>query len=181
LQSRRRRPAVSPHQTTDGGQTKLVADAMLGSLARKLRAFGFDTSYFREGDDSSLVRLAADEDRIILTSDLALAERCASRGIPCLSVRGRTDGARLSSVSSGALSAGIILARGPRRCSVCNGVLHKVERSQMVGLVSSKVVKRHRLFQRCLDCGQVYWRGSHWKKLRWLETQLVRNQVATSS
>ncbi len=33
---------------------RFVADAMLGSLARKLRIFGFDTLYFREGPDLEL-------------------------------------------------------------------------------------------------------------------------------
>lgn len=173
MQSRRLRQAASPHQEPEAGRTRFVADAMLGSLARKLRAFGYDTTYFRDGDDSSLLQLAKKEKRIILTSDRTLSERCASRGIGCLAVQGTRESARLSSLGSGARSRGITLVRGPRRCSVCNGGLVAVEKSKLEGLVSSKLAKRHRLFHQCVDCGRIYWRGSHWKKLRWLETRLT--------
>ena len=63
---------------------RFVADAMLGSLARKLRIFGFDTLYFKEGDDTALERLARKEGRIIITSDRLLsrdAERLGLRSV----------------------------------------------------------------------------------------------------
>ncbi|HVB95073.1 MAG TPA: Mut7-C RNAse domain-containing protein [Nitrososphaerales archaeon] len=41
---------------------RFIADAMLGSLARKLRIFGFDTSYFSDGRDIELEDLARKED-----------------------------------------------------------------------------------------------------------------------
>ena len=47
---------------------------MLGSLARKLRIFGYDTLYFREGSDAELERVAIAEDRVIVTADRGLAE-----------------------------------------------------------------------------------------------------------
>ena len=47
-----------------------ACDAMLGYLARWLRAAGYDT-FWREGiDDSELVRLAQQEDRFLLSSDI---------------------------------------------------------------------------------------------------------------
>ncbi len=52
-----------------GRPPRFVADAMLGSLARKLRIFGFDTLYFKDGGDSELLKLAKSEGRILLTSD----------------------------------------------------------------------------------------------------------------
>ncbi len=50
---------------------RLVADAMLGRLAKWLRALGYDTLYWR-GDDAGLVRIAMVEDRLLLTGDTRL-------------------------------------------------------------------------------------------------------------
>ena len=47
---------------------RLVADAMLGRLAKWLRVLGYDTLYWR-GDDAGLVRLAVAEGRLVLTRD----------------------------------------------------------------------------------------------------------------
>jgi len=53
---------------------RLVADAMLGRLAKWLRVLGYDTLYWR-GDDAGLVRLAVAERRLLLTRDTRLPPR----------------------------------------------------------------------------------------------------------
>src|SRR5580704_8121918 len=78
---------------------RFIADAMQGTLARKLRIFGFDTLYFREGADSDLEKIARHEGRIILTSDKALYQHSRTRGVRAILVEGRTDRARLISIS----------------------------------------------------------------------------------
>ena len=57
---------------------KLLADAMLGRLAKWLRILGYDTAYLADTDDFAVMRLARAEDRLVLTRDHALAGR---RGI----------------------------------------------------------------------------------------------------
>jgi uncharacterized protein len=156
----------------DPPKSKLIADAMLGSLARKLRAFGFDTSYYRGGEDSGLIRLATSEGRIILSSDRSLVGRARAHEVAALLISGRTEGKRISSLKSGAIDAGLPLTRGEARCSMCNGNLERVPRAKVKGQVPPPVETRHRVFYRCLSCGKYYWRGSHWKKLRWLERRL---------
>ena len=146
--------------------TRFIADAMLGSLARKLRAVGFDTAYYREGDDDGLLRLAESEARLILTADTSLGSRARKKGLTAFLVHGKTDGARMSSISSDAKLLGIRLNPGDSRCSVCNGSLRRITKALAEGLVPKSVLPRHRLFLICLSCGQVYWRGGHWKKLR---------------
>ncbi len=78
---------------------RFVADAMLGSLARKLRIFGFDTAYFAEGGDPELEALARRERRVILTSDRRLFAHSAGRGLQAILVEGKTDRARLRSIA----------------------------------------------------------------------------------
>jgi len=149
--------------------SRFIADAMLGTLARKLRAFGLDTVYFGAGSDEDLLKLAKGAGRVILTSDRLLAARAASKEIPTLLIRGRTDGARISSLLEGARSSGIAVERGPPLCSVCGGALSKVNRADVTPFLPLRVVQRHRIFFHCESCGRYYWKGGHWKKLSGLE------------
>src|SRR5208283_689191 len=54
---------------------RFVADVMLGSLARWLRILGFDTIYFRVIDDNELIKIALQQERILLTRDTGIARR----------------------------------------------------------------------------------------------------------
>src|SRR2546428_13577786 len=77
---------------------KFIVDAMLGSLARKLRIFGFDTSYYKTGEDIDLLRVAREEGRAIVTSDRALGETAGRRGLLAFVVVGRGDRERIISL-----------------------------------------------------------------------------------
>ena len=50
-------------------QMSFACDAMLGGLARWLRAAGYDTSWHHGIEDRDLVRLAGEQGRTLLTSD----------------------------------------------------------------------------------------------------------------
>jgi hypothetical protein len=156
---------------------------MLGSLARKLRAFGFDTTYYKEGGDEGIIGLAKAEGRVILTSDRSLGARARSKGVRIFMIEGRTDGRRISSLISSARAEEVPLERGNPLCSVCGGRLLVIPRKQAALSVPALVAARHRLFFRCMSCGRFYWRGAHWKKLSNLERafghRVRRNQVST--
>lgn len=153
-------------------RTRFVADAMLGSLARKLRALGFDTSYFRSGEDSALLAEAARDGRIVLTADRRLPSLAGKKGVGCILVEGRGDGPRIRSIVRGARASGVPLSRGDPLCSVCGGALRTLTRGQVTGRVPPSVERRHRKFYECSVCGKTYWRGSHWKRLRSLARNL---------
>lgn len=157
-----------------------VADAMLGSLARKLRIFGFDTIYFKEGSDFELEALAKREKRVILTSDRFLFEHAQRKRVKALFVEGRTDRARLLSLlgQAGPRLGMRIANGGASRCAVCNGELEVInKRGTAAGQVPAKVLARHRLFYRCTSCSRSYWRGKHWERLRRLSYSLKRKDL----
>ena len=145
---------------------------MLGSLARKMRALGYDTKYYRSGTDAGIAEMARMSGRVVLTSDRALAERAARGRFRAILVSGSTDGSRLSSIATAATRQGLEVVPGDSRCSVCNGTLSKLPRPEAAKRVPSGVLRRHRLFFACDFCGQAYWRGGHWKKLRSLRGRL---------
>jgi uncharacterized protein len=155
---------------------RFIADAMLGSLARKLRIFGFDTLYFGKGGDPDLEAQAKKERRVILTSDKRLFARSEGRrGLRTILVDGTTDRARLRSVVRQASPPMTLrLGRGrPSRCAVCNGELDILGRRDAASKeIPAKVLARHRLFYACRSCSRLYWRGKHWERLRRLSYSL---------
>ena len=158
-----------------------AADAMLGSLARKLRALGFDNSYYGSGEDAQLVKLAATEGRVILTSDRELAGFARARGVPAILLRGGSDGRRLSEIADAAGPLGLALVTGDPLCSLCGSALERVGKAEVSAEVPASVQRNHRAFFRCVRCGHVYWKGSHWKKLRSLASRLGQKQLATNN
>lgn len=146
-------------------RTRFIVDAMLGSLARKMRALGFDAAYYRSGEDAGLLERSLLERRIILTADRPLVARARALGIEVILVPGDSDRERVGSIARGAAACGIDLVRGDPLCSLCGAELRFVRKDDVSGEVPPEVGRRHRLFFRCTSCGQLYWRGSHWKKL----------------
>ncbi|HEV2226724.1 MAG TPA: Mut7-C RNAse domain-containing protein [Nitrososphaerales archaeon] len=156
----------------DERRAHFIADAMLGSLCRKLRALGFDTAYYKAGNDSGIITMASAQKRIILTSDRSLAAIAMSKGLLAILVEGKNDGERISAISRAAAASGTRLVRGDPLCSICGGELFTLRRVEVLGEVPPSVAVSHRLFYRCGSCGKYYWRGSHWKKLRSLSRRL---------
>ena len=178
----RRRPDSPPKENRAAPpRTKFAVDAMHGSLARKLRAIGFDSAYYMRGEDSGIIELAARGGRVILSSDRSLVSRASSCGLPAILLRGKSDGSRIREISLGAKRLGIALRRGGSLCSLCGGELETLSRAGVSGLVPPSIERRHRLFFRCTSCGHLYWHGGHWKKLRSLTRQLGDESVASFS
>jgi len=163
----RRRDRTKPSLARkDEPRVRLIADAMFGSLSRKLRVLGFDTAYYRNGDDEGILSLAAEQGRVIITADKGLSSLAARGGATSILLTGSSDAARVRALAKGASQLGFAFTRGESRCSVCNGDLRRVAKSELKGRLPPSVEARHRLFFRCVSCGKVYWKGGHWKKLR---------------
>jgi uncharacterized protein with PIN domain len=138
---------------------RLIADAMLGSLAKWLRIMGFDTLYFRDIADNELVRLSRKEGRLLLTRDNAIAR--GARPGEFLLIHSEKTMVQLREVIS---ETGVPAAnqRSPR-CSVCNGRLLQMRREEIRDVVPEYVYSHCSAFAKCNNCGKVYWEGSHKK------------------
>jgi len=154
---------------------RFVADAMLGSLARKLRIFGFDTLYVNEGTDEEIMRLAKAGDRILLTSDVELCKRSNAAGARALLVTGSDDRSRMASLSGAAPGFSRRLDLGESRCALY-GELEEVGRDVAEASLPGRRA-RHRTYYRCESCGKLYWHGKHWERLRRLNSQLRKQRV----
>jgi uncharacterized protein len=142
-------------------EIRFVADVHLGRLARYLRMAGFDTLYWRKAEDAYLAELAS-EGRILLTRDLGLLKRNAV-----------THGYWLRETSARAQLAEV-LARFDlydrvqpfRRCMRCNTPLEPIAREEVRGRVPEGVWECYKSFAWCPTCRRVYWKGSHYDRMR---------------
>lgn len=140
---------------------RFVADAMLGRLAKWLRLLGFDTLYVKDTSDLEVLRTARGQRRTILTRDTHF-ERLKGLG-ECLIIKSEKTAEQLAEVT-GAFGIG---GAGKARCPECNGPLRDVgEKAEVEGLVPEYVLRRHRSFMKCTDCGKPYWEGSHYRRIR---------------
>ncbi len=139
-----------------------MVDAMLGDLARWLRLLGYDTVYARGMPDSRIIRMAVEEGRVIVTRDRGLYARALRRGARAVLVRGRDTAERLAYLHR-ALGVRLYVDPDESRCPLCNGELARVSREYVRGRVPEPVYRMYSDFWVCLRCGQVYWRGGHWR------------------
>ena len=144
-------------------QCRLACDAMLGKLARWLRAAGCDVTWTEGIDDDDLLRHARAEGRVVVTSDGPLmAHRLVRDG----TVRAVFVPVHLATLEQlGHVMRRLGLTPGEPRCMTCGGALLPLTRDDAAGLVPPRVLALHRGFRRCSRCGKVYWPGTHWKRI----------------
>lgn len=149
---------------------RFALDVHLGKLARGLRLLGFDTRWNSHASDEELVQTALGEHRILLTRDRGLLKRSAV-----------THGYLVRETAWRAQTQEVLRrfdlfeAIEPfRRCLECNGQLEPVAKADVEDQLSARTRREYDEFRRCLGCGRIYWRGSHFDRLRTVVDDLRR-------
>ncbi|HSK81584.1 MAG TPA: Mut7-C RNAse domain-containing protein [Thermoanaerobaculia bacterium] len=137
---------------------KFFADAMLGALARWLRAFDVDVAYDPALDDPELVQRAVAEGRTILTRDRKLTERRLARNH--ILIRSDDVDEQVRQVLD-ELGLQPDLRRLLGRCLRCNLPLDEMDAEAARAQVPPYVARTHDEFRACPGCGRIYWRGTH--------------------
>lgn len=151
---------------------RFVLDVHLGRLARWLRLLGFDTAYANWYDDEALACISQSERRILLTRDRRLLMRTVVEFGHW--VRAQEPRAQLLEVLK--RYDLLPLSRPYTRCAHCNGVLKSVSREEIEHLLQPDTALYYDEFTQCSACGQVYWPGSHLRRVREL-LQSVREEL----
>jgi uncharacterized protein with PIN domain len=133
-----------------------LADHMLGSLARWLRFFGFDTAYPEVLPDKMLIAIAKREGRTILTRDKELAK---TKEIETLYIESVELEKQLTQVFE---TYNLKIDSAFSRCSLCNSILKPVKKSDVKEKVPEKVFLRQNEFWMCKECKKYYWQGTHY-------------------
>ena len=133
---------------------------MLGTLAKWLRIFGYDTIYVKDMDDDAIAKIAIKEDRILITRDKMLASRVKN------SIYLENNG--LKNQIKKLIRELNLKIDGKKlltRCTVCNEKVVNVEKERIRGKVPEYVYKTHDEFYICPRCGRIYWIGTHFKNM----------------
>lgn len=148
---------------SEASHPRFACDAMLGGLARWLRAAGYDASWHDGINDGDLIRLARAEGRTVLSSDDDLFEFAVVRDgtVPALFVpRGLDVQAQLAHI----IRELRLPLREPR-CMACGGELTEMTKEEAAGRVPPRSLAFYPRFWKCVGCGQAFWHGTHWGKI----------------
>ena len=142
---------------------RFLCDAMLGGLARWLRAAGYDATFAPETEDGVLVRRAVEQGRILLSSDGGIFERNVVRD-------GTVRAVRVPRATPPVEQLGFVLeSLGLRacdpRCMACGGELREISKAAAAGRVPARSFAAFDQFWTCAVCSRVYWHGTHWTRI----------------
>lgn len=142
-------------------EPKFVLDNHLGKLATYMRMLGLDTLYRNDFDDDELAHISDKRNRILLTRDRDLLKR--NQVTHGYWIRDKDPREQVVEVLR---RFDLFSYVDPfRRCMRCNGILEPVSKEQVIDQLEPKTKLYFNEFRICQECGQVYWRGSHFKRM----------------
>jgi len=143
---------------------KFIIDGMLGKLTRWLRMLGHNVKYSNATEDKELIRIAKTEGRVLLTRDLELYQQATSRDVKAFYVEGAKESERLANLAKRfklELEIDVKISRCPR----CNTKIKRVEKNAVKVKIPKNTFLKYEEFWQCPKCAQIYWRGTHWKRI----------------
>ena len=144
------------------GKPRFILDTHLGKLAAYLRMMGFDTLYRNDYEDDVLAQISHDETRIVLTRDVGVLKRAiVTYGY---FVRNTDPQKRLVEISH---RYGLVDYQAPfSHCMKCNGRVVAIDKQDVLDRIPEDTAAYYDEFYQCQSCQQIYWKGSHHKKMQ---------------
>src|SRR5262249_12134813 len=149
---------------TENPEPTFARDAMLGGLARWLRAAGHDAVWQEGIADQELIRLGQEEGHILLSCDTKLFHLRILRDhlVPALFVPLRCNPReQLAHVM-----ANCKLRLRPPRCMTCGGSLVEVSKESVRDRVPARTFAWLEEFWECSRCERIFWHGTHWQRIQ---------------
>ncbi len=142
--------------------TRFICDVHLGKLKSLLRLFGFDSEYANDLGDEEMLAISLAQGRIILTRDRGLLKRReVTHGY---FVRSTMPKEQVREVMRRFDLAGRV--KPFSLCISCNEELVPAPKTEIVSIIPPLVAERYDVFSRCPKCGRVFWRGTHWERMK---------------
>ncbi|WP_029895862.1 Mut7-C RNAse domain-containing protein [Desulfohalovibrio reitneri] len=144
-----------------------LVDKNVGKLATLLRLIGHDAAYAEETPDPEIAAWAETEQRIVLSKDHRLLKR--ARIHHGRLVRAVQPADQLKEIAA---LYGLSAAPAFTRCLKCNTPLQPVDKQDILHRLEPKTKRYFHSFHICPECNQIYWPGSHTKRMRELLEEL---------
>lgn len=156
---------------------RFIVDCMLGKLAKWLKILGFDTLYFSKIEDSHLLDLGHEEERVLLTRDNSLMEK--AKNIRSLFIESEDWNAQVVQVlDEFDLWKDI---RPNSRCIECNVQLKNLSKEKAKNLVVPFVYEYATSFAICPQCGRVFWQGTHYQDMEFKIEEILKSRKENKS
>jgi uncharacterized protein with PIN domain len=142
---------------------KFLCDQMLGTLAKWLRIYGFDTFYAsKEMDDSELIKICKKEKRVLITRDKELIIRARRENLKTIEIKSIDINVQIRKIITDLeIDPNNFLSR----CILCNSKLKEINKPEVKEKVLVKVFENNEKFWFCKKCDKIYWKGSHFEKM----------------
>ena len=142
---------------------KILCDHMLGSLAKWLRIFGFDTVYpDATTDDDMILQIAKKEKRFLISRDKELLLRGKKAQIDVIEIHTTNLTEQLTQVLS---TISVDSKQVLTRCTLCNTPLVSVGKKGIESHIPPKVFETRNDFWFCSVCKKYYWMGTHYENM----------------
>jgi uncharacterized protein with PIN domain len=125
---------------------------------------GCDVEYYNNLGDNELINKALENKRVLLTRDTQLFRRASMNGAQAFLIKGKTEIEKLAETAQ-KFGIGLELDPDNSRCPKCNFKLEQIPKNKVLDKIPQSTSQYHDVFWICGNCGQVYWQGSHWKKI----------------
>ncbi len=140
---------------------RFILDVHLGKLARLLRMTGFDTLYRNDLDDPEIIQIAEEENRIVLTRDRGILRNKRVKNGHFVESRYAKEQLREIFEAFNLKDSIQFLSR----CIACNGTIAEVSKEAIEQELLPGTMQYFHEFFKCLDCGKIYWEGSHFDRM----------------
>ena len=155
-------PGQLDQQTSTDNCPKFILDNHLAKLTAYLRLLGIDAGYNPKFEDADIAQIAAEQGRIVLTRDRGLLKRKVIQRGYC--VRADNPLSQLDEVTRQFQLASYF--KPFTRCPRCNGLLERVAKEAILQHLLPLTRQYYNEFSRCSQCGQIYWKGSHYDRIK---------------
>ncbi len=142
-----------------------IVDHNVGKLARWLRMMGYDSLLFRGDNDSHMITLAQEEDRVILTRDTQIMKRrvVTNEQVSVILIESDEPEQQIRQVIT-------TLNLDPQfrpfsLCLECNDPLVVKSKTEVAELIPPYVFRTQSYYMACPKCNRIYWRGTHWRAM----------------
>ena len=147
------------------GDIKFIVDVNVGKLVHWLRMMGYDALLFDGEDDGQMLRIALEQDRLILTRDSQFLKRRLITGgrVKALFVGGDDSEKQIKHVVE---TLQLDYKYKPfTLCLLCNYPLVGIGKEQVKNRVPPHVYRTQESYMECPSCHRVYWQGTHWEAM----------------
>lgn len=167
-------------QHPESSPISFALDVHLGKLARELRMLGFDSAWSQSFTDPALLELIQTEHRILLTRDRALylsAPPEQAHYVQAIKPKQQlTEVVDQFSLQPLIATERFFLTR----CLECNRTLVTIHSGAALERVPQGILERHNEFFLCPGCQRIYWKGSHFDKMRKRALSLFSKELILS-